>query len=82
MRNNKLTEINGEIFQSWSNIEKLYLGKNLLKNISEDIGYCNQLVELDISRYFPASNAMFTIYVLLAVMGLKFFHLHFHSAQH
>lgn len=71
LKNNKIMEINGEILQSWSNVEKLYLGRNLIKILSEDIGYCNQLVELDLS-----SNGLETVpFALSQCTALKLLHL-------
>lgn len=50
-RNNKITEIPGEIFNSWLELKKIYMSYNLLKKIPEEIGSCIKLIEADFSKY-------------------------------
>ena len=49
LKNNKIADI-GTLPQFWPNLERLYLGMNLLTSIPFEIGTCTQLLELDFSQ--------------------------------
>jgi hypothetical protein len=50
LKNNKIADI-GSLPAAWSQLERLYLGSNLLTTIPFEIGACVQVKELDFSWY-------------------------------
>ena len=48
MKNNKINDL-GTLPQYWTQIEKLFLGTNLINTIPFEIGSCKELLVLDLS---------------------------------
>jgi hypothetical protein len=55
LKNNKITDV-GSLPAAWLQLERLYLGSNLLTTIPFEIGACVQVKELDFSWYERVGN--------------------------
>jgi Leucine-rich repeat (LRR) protein len=55
LKNNKIGDLLGPIMQSWIQLERLYLGSNLLRRIPMEIGLLLNAVEFDFSGNFIES---------------------------
>eukprot|EP00602_Paraphysomonas_sp_CaronLab_P011789 CAMPEP_0185042626 /NCGR_PEP_ID=MMETSP1103-20130426/42460_1 /TAXON_ID=36769 /ORGANISM="Paraphysomonas bandaiensis, Strain Caron Lab Isolate" /LENGTH=458 /DNA_ID=CAMNT_0027582727 /DNA_START=8 /DNA_END=1384 /DNA_ORIENTATION=+ len=75
LRNNKIEALPGQIVRSWTKIERLYLSLNKIKELPDEIGYCQKIVELDMCSnvldVVPSGIAMCTQLVLLNLAANK-----------
>jgi Leucine-rich repeat (LRR) protein len=69
LKNNKIGDLIGPVMQTWVQMERLYMGSNLLKRIPVEIGLLLNAVEFDFSSNFiealPTSLSLCTNLELL-----------------
>ena len=79
LKNNKIGDLVGPVMQTWANMEKLYLGSNLLRRLPTEIGLLQNAVEFDFSSNFlesiPSSLALCTNLELLHLGIVTILHL-------
>jgi Leucine-rich repeat (LRR) protein len=50
VKNNMITELPGDLIKFWEKLERLQVGGNKLRALPEEVGFCPQLAELDVSK--------------------------------